>query len=331
MRIKLGRIIKPIMMNFGNSEMGFKRDRFIVDKVLKFMVPPTERIKAESVQVKLTHCTATLIRPGQQNSNRVILFNHGGAFCFSMVNFYIRIAHKIAERTGAQVLVPDYRLAPESPFPAALEDCRDAVEWLVRRGSSLDDIIVLGDSAGGNLSLNLAQELRQLRGLVLLSPWLDLTFSSGLWLKPESADEFVYPRSARRAAWLYVNGGSDWTYGAKDPERRNKFLKDVLNSRISPVLGPIDFVERTKVLLQVSGSERLLGDSLMFWERISGRAIDYRIGESSGQIASVTSGQHRMSIWPGEPHVWQIVRPDTESSKKSWNEIFQFIDSAYSS
>jgi acetyl esterase/lipase len=330
MRIKIGGILKPIMMSFANSEIGFRWDRFIVDGVLRYMAPLTDRVKADLIQVRLTQCSATLIHPRQPKANRVILFNHGGAFCFSMRNFYIRTAHRLAERTGAQVLVPDYRLAPEHPFPAALNDCRDAVEWLIRHGSNLHDIVVVGDSAGGNLALNLAQDLGRFRALILLSPWIDLSFSSVSWGAAVSGDQFVYPSSARRAAWLYVQG-ADWTFGANNSERWNEFSREVLKPRVSPVFGTVDFGIHTRVLLQVSGSERLLGDSLMLWQKVSGRSVDFRSDLSSGQVKTLSSGTHRMSVWPKEPHVWQIVRPATESSKQSWNEICDFLDQAYAS
>lgn len=111
----------------------------------------------------------------------VVLFLHGGSYIFGSVETsHAEMAAGIAERTGQEVVGIDYRLAPEHPYPAALEDALLAFAALVDSGVSASEIVLAGDSAGGNLALALQLALRdrgreQARAAVLFSPWLDLT------------------------------------------------------------------------------------------------------------------------------------------------------------
>jgi epsilon-lactone hydrolase len=113
----------------------------------------------------------------------VVLFLHGGSYIFGSVETtHAPLAAALALQSGVQVVGIDYRLAPEHPYPAALEDARSAFDALVQRGFAPSEIIVAGDSAGGNLALSLQLALRdsgaeQARAALLISPWLDLTAS----------------------------------------------------------------------------------------------------------------------------------------------------------
>ena len=82
----------------------------------------------------------------------VLLFLHGGAFCLHLPNGYRLLAHRLAQATGLRVLVPDYRLAPEHPFPAGLDDCFAVYGWLIDQGFPSERLAIAGDSAGGNLA-----------------------------------------------------------------------------------------------------------------------------------------------------------------------------------
>jgi monoterpene epsilon-lactone hydrolase len=203
MKIKTGEVFKHIVKHFGKSRLAFMRDKFIVDSVFNRLLPIPDSVSACTRKISLEKSDVFMIRPPTYRRGRYILFCHGGAFCFSMSRLYLPFAFEIAKATESQVVMPDYRLAPEHPYPAALVDCAEAFRWVVDSDKSFDKFAILGDSAGGNLALSIAQEEPQTKGLCLLSPWLDLSQSSKTWLGA-SADDFVHPAAAKRAAWFYV-------------------------------------------------------------------------------------------------------------------------------
>ena len=110
----------------------------------------------------------------------IVLFLHGGSYIFGSVETsHAEMAAGIAERSGRKVVGIDYRLAPEHPYPAALDDALAAFRALLDRGVAASQILLVGDSAGGNLALALQLALRdrglqQAKAAVLFSPWLDL-------------------------------------------------------------------------------------------------------------------------------------------------------------
>ena len=111
---------------------------------------------------------------------RAVLYLHGGAYCVGSPATHRAITSHIAQRSGATVYAADYRLAPEHPFPAAADDALTAYRWLLDNGYAAKDVFIAGDSAGGGLSLATALQIRDLGlpapgGLLLLSPWTDLT------------------------------------------------------------------------------------------------------------------------------------------------------------
>ncbi len=121
-----------------------------------------------------------LVLEAQPTSSRTVLYLHGGCYTMGSAYGYQSLAGALALAADAAVLVPDYRLAPEHPFPAALDDAIAAYEWLLASGAAPHDVTVAGDSAGGGLAMSLLLHLRStgvpLPGsALLLSPWLDLT------------------------------------------------------------------------------------------------------------------------------------------------------------
>ena len=133
-----------------------------------------------------------------QLSANAILFLHGGAYIIGSPASHRSITGRLAKLTGATVFVPDYRLAPEHPFPAALDDALACYGELVATGYAPERIAVAGDSAGGGLALSLCLQLRaeglaQPACLALISPWADLTLTS---LAPIASDALL------RASWL---------------------------------------------------------------------------------------------------------------------------------
>ena len=126
---------------------------------------------------------AAWVRPERGHDKRhVILYCHGGGYTSGNLGYARILAAKLAGATGYEVLAFEYRLAPEHPFPAPLEDAQRAWDYLMHLGYGARDVVVAGDSAGGNLALVLTMQLREagrlLPGrLVLFSPWTDMTAS----------------------------------------------------------------------------------------------------------------------------------------------------------
>jgi monoterpene epsilon-lactone hydrolase len=117
--------------------------------------------------------------PTDATSGRVILYLHGGGFVSNTASSHRKLAGHLAKAAGARAFVLEYRLAPEHPFPAQLEDAVAAYRWLVGQGIEAGHIATAGDSAGGNLSTTLVVKLRELGealpgAVVAFSPWVDM-------------------------------------------------------------------------------------------------------------------------------------------------------------
>jgi monoterpene epsilon-lactone hydrolase len=221
---------------------------------------------------------------------RTILYLHGGAFVMGSPASYRSRAARLAYRCDAEVFVPDYRLAPEHPFPAALDDA--AAAWLHLRARECGrPMFVAGDSAGGGLALALMLELRrrgerQPAGAVLLSPWADFrkrdvgVHHRDLWLTPTHLD--TWARS-------YL-GGAD----PQDP-------------RVSPALA--DLAELAPMLVLVGADELLAADARRIVTRAQASATDARL-----------------LIGKGMQHDWPLTLPWLEESRHAWQAIASFID-----
>jgi coniferyl-aldehyde dehydrogenase len=222
----------------------------------------------------------------------VMLFLHGGAFCLHLPNGYRLLAHRLAEATGMRVLVPDYRLAPEHPFPAGLDDCFAAYRWLLDQGFPAERLAIAGDSAGGNLCLSVLMRARD-HGLplpacaALISPITDFT-GSGPSVQANEASDVLFSRPALQLVQTAYLGGA----AADDPAA-------------SPLFG--DWVGLPPLLFHASGSEMLLDDSL--------RAVDR---------ARASGVQAEAKVWPDLPHVFQLIDLLPEA-RESLAEIGRFI------
>lgn len=206
---------------------------------------------------------------------RVILYCHGGGYTSGGLGFSKVLAAKLTRATGMDVLAFDYRLAPEHPYPAAIEDGQAAWDHLMQLGFGARDVVLAGDSAGGNLALVLCLKLRaegrMLPGaLLLMSPWTDMSCSGESLTERADIDpvltrEYIY---AVREAYA----------GGLDPEQ--------------PSLSPLfaDFSGFPPTLIQVGTHEILYSDA----ERLSERM-------------KAAGAECRLEVWEGMWHVFQMA------------------------
>jgi acetyl esterase/lipase len=186
---------------------------------------------------------------------RSILYLHGGGYVFGSPRTHRNLCSRISHVAATPVLSLDYRLTPEHPLTAGAEDALGTYRWLLERG---DEVVVAGDSAGGGLAARLAllaaeAGLPAPAGLILLSPWADLTCSGASITGNAKADPFIPTTTLRRFAECAVRGGGeqdDW--------------------RLSPVLAPAERLGALPPLLvQVGSSEILLDDAVRLAEGAS--------------------------------------------------------------
>ena len=199
---------------------------------------------------------------GHGHAALTILYLHGGGYCTGSPATHRAITGHLAARCGARVFAADYRLAPEHPFPAAVDDAVAAYRGLVVEGVAPSDIVVAGDSAGGGLSVAAALRLRELalplpRALVLFSPWTDLSLDQ---TSPAPAGEVMLTKAwVSECARSYVARG------------------DARHPLASPVFADLHGLPPT--LVQVGTDELLLDDSRRLHERLGAAGVVTRLEE----------------------------------------------------
>ncbi|WP_127108843.1 alpha/beta hydrolase [Pararhodobacter zhoushanensis] len=234
--------------------------------------------------------------PGLWVSNRpqgesVVLYFHGGAYVMGSPRTHTGIAAAIALRTGARVFLPDYRLAPEHPFPAAFDDAVATYDALVALGSRPENIVLGGDSAGGGLALallgHLCREGRPPAGLFAFSPWTDLTFA-GASLVTNASREQVLP--AHR-----LTETRNLILGSAKPQDTN-------DPRLSPLQA--SFPAPPPVMLHAAQSEILRDDT----QRMRGRLPNAEI-RIAGDL----------------PHAWPMLHRWLPEARETLDQTAAFI------
>jgi len=220
-------------------------------------------IQAEWVSVRRSHM-----------KKYVILYCHGGGYNTGSLKYARSITNKLAESTSMDVLSFNYRLAPEHPYPAALQDALSVWDHLMYQGYGARDVIVAGDSAGGNLALVLTLKLKEQnrllpRGLVLFSPWTDLTRSGRSHKSNCEIDPILTEEYLTQAILDYAGG------------------QDLLDPFISPLYG--DFTDFPPVLIQAGSNGILLSDS----KDLHKQMIRYHVGA-------------KLAVYKGMWHVFQM-------------------------
>lgn len=151
--------------------------------------------------------------PESATGRRVILYFHGGGFIAGSPETHRPLVARLAHASSARALVPQYRLAPEFPYPAALRDAADAYRWLLTQGVTPDNIVFAGDGSGGGLALSTLLALRNAglplpAALLAFSPWADMTMSGWSMLKNKVSDDALSWELLATCARHYLKGAS---------------------------------------------------------------------------------------------------------------------------
>lgn len=219
---------------------------------------------------------AEWIRVPESRPGRVVFYLHGGSFAFRFPNAHAAFAARLCRRLGARALLPDYRLAPEHPFPAAPDDCQAAYRWLLASGADPRSVVIVGDSAGGNLALvTLHRTLRAHQVVpscaVLLSPAVDCTLQSRSIVDNDGCDPMLSLSNLLVLRRQYVPSPELYT----QPD-------------VSPLFA--DFTGFPPLFLQAGSSEILRDEAVRTAERAHAAGVDVEL-----------------ELWPEAPHAFQMA------------------------
>jgi epsilon-lactone hydrolase len=223
--------------------------------------------------------------------NQTLLYLHGGGYRLGAAERSAPFATRLARAARARVVVADYRLAPEHPFPAGIRDAAAVYEALLAQGH--EGIVAIGDSAGGGLAAALtvacaSSNIPLPRALVLMSPWLDLTCDADTFHSRAASDQLFSLAAAQEAAHMYLQG-----HEATDP-------------LASPGRAPLD--GWPPCLLFASTDEVLLYDSVAFTSALA--------------LARVPVTAY---FEPGKPHAWPAVFPDLPDTDAALEIVGRFL------
>lgn len=230
--------------------------------------------------------------PTTKDDGRLIVYLHGGGFVVGSAVANIVLPSRVSNATKTPVISVDYRMPPEHPFPAALDDAIAVIEALIADGQDPNKMLLLGESAGGGLVLSTALKMRELglprpAGLVVISPWADLTGTGDTALTLKDFDPVItWPDTLETAAGAYA--------GDHDPT----------NPLISPAFG--DYTNSPPILIQVGGRESLLSDAFRVVRRARSAGVDVQF-----------------DVWDGMWHVFQ-QHPGVAEAEEAITEIAKF-------
>jgi acetyl esterase/lipase len=214
------------------------------------------------------------IVPNDATPSCALLYFHGGGFFFGSLQSHRHLVSRLAVAAGITAVSIDYRLAPEHPFPAALEDALAAYRWLLAQGFPANRIVLAGDSAGGNLAAAAVLKIRDdglpnPGGLYLISAWLDLTLSGDSYEVKASQDPILARESMREVVQLYLG----------QADSRNPYASPV-NADLSGI---------PPLMIQIGADEVLLSESLAF-----------------AQQGALHGAGVRLHVWPEMVHAWPL-------------------------
>ena len=236
---------------------------------------------------------AILLEPEGVETPPDLLYFHGGGYRIGSALGWRAYGSHLARACAARVLLADYRLAPEHPFPAAVDDAAAAYAWLLESSASPGRVVLGGDSAGGGLAAAALIDIRRRgrpspAGGVLISPWADLTNRAETFRTRAEADKLFSLRQAREASELYLQG------------------RDPTHPLASPVFA--DWSGAPPLLIHVGDAEVLLDDAHRLARRAREAGVDVRL-----------------RVYDEMPHVWPLSYPAFPEAVQAVDEIAAFV------
>lgn len=230
---------------------------------------------------------------GDMSAETTLLYLHGGGYMLGSINTHRSMTTKLCDFAGIRGLIVDYRLAPENPFPSAIEDAEAAYDFLIESGLSADQILLAGDSAGGGLSLALLQSLRDHdkalpKAVALMSPWTDLTLSGKSHEQRAARDPMIDVEKIPEAIEFYCAN------------------HDKKNPLISPLFA--DLKGFPPMFVQVGTEEVLFDDATRLVENAKKAKVDVEL-----------------QVWEGMAHVHQLAHAIVPESKAALRDMGQFF------
>ena len=275
----------------------------LADFVSRVVRPTLGTVRAT---ISLPNCTAQLVRaPGvlpADGKRSVIVYMHGGAFLTCGTHTHGRLVTALSHYADSPVLVVNYRRIPKHSVGMALDDCYDAYQWLRLKGYDPDQIVLVGDSAGGYLALALAERLQHEgeeapAAMVTLSPLFEIDNETRA-NHPNIRSDAMFPPKAFQALVELVEGAAE---------------RNIVDGKPEAIYEPLDHIEPglPRTLIHVSGSEVLVSDA-----------------RKAAHLLAAAGVPVEVRVWPGQMHVFQLAAPAVSEANRSLRQIGDYIREA---
>ena len=277
--------------NKANDNLSLTDARAALEKLGQAGKGPPERIRVTHTEI--AGVPAESIEGRTTDPHRVLLYLHGGGYCMGSPRTHRDLTWRLAEASGARVVAPDYSLAPEHPYPAALDQTVAIYKALLDQGLAPENLAVGGDSAGGGLAFATLVAARD-RGLPMagaavgLSPWTDLAGTGKSMRTNAKADPMIRADQIGKIVALYAGD----------------------RSHTDPLLSPLyaDLHGLPPTLIQVGSTEVLLDDSTRLAEKLEAAGVPVTL-----------------DVWDKMPHVWQIFAQRLPEGRQAIAKIGVFL------
>jgi monoterpene epsilon-lactone hydrolase len=287
---QLEAIVRVLRSGRALAELSIEEQRAAFD-MLTSQFQPAEDVRCERVDAG--GVPAEWITTPEAAHERAIYYLHGGAYVMGSINTHREMISRLSRAAGARALAIEYRLAPENPFPAAVEDSTAAYRWLLSTGVDPARLVIAGDSAGGGLTMATLVALRDAgdplpAAAVCLSPWVDMEGLGGSMITRAEADPMTQRESLLQTAKAYLGDAHPRT----------------------PLAAPLyaDLRGLPPLLIQVGTAETLLDDATRLAERAKSAGVDVAL-----------------EVWDDMFHVWQFFAGMLPEGQQAIDRIGEFI------
>ena len=283
-------IVKKVIRRTAPRHSDFTVRRIKTDKMCG-SYPLAKNITFEAIEIG--GVTAEWSIPDLASNKKSIIYLHGGGYCSGSIISYRHFTSILAKETGVRTLCVEYRLAPEHPFPAALDDALSVYRSLLSEGIPSDNIVLAGDSAGGGLCVAVTHALKDNdeplpSALVLFSPWTDLTLTADSIRTNAAKDPMVFMDDLVSMVNAYAQG------------------QNVQNPFISPKFGC--YKGFPPIFIHTGTDEVLSDDSIVIAEKAQAEGVDVTF-----------------KLWKNMFHIFSIFPRHTPEGKKSFREAVEYI------